>query len=157
MNKKSKLPIWSYDDNPKSNWSPVTDDMLTSKKFYEVLTPGEQLLYIKCLTQWKTKQCKECLYKALEERYNALGENKTKEDLAFMVYNPQNRYGKDLFVFPVKHAKRYGYTSANLSKTLKGLIEKGFITIYQPGKKQQKVNIYEFSNKWKSKTRLTDS
>lgn len=148
---KNKLPYWAYEDNPKSNWTPVVDDMLTSEKFYKVLTPGEQLFYIKCLSQWKTKQCKECLYKALEERYNAIGEPKSKEDLALMVYNPQNRYGKDLFVFPSKHAKRYGYTSAYISKTLKALEEKGYIKTFQNGQYQHKVNIYEFSSKWKVK------
>jgi len=151
MNKlKYYAPYWAYDDNPISNYGRLYADMCKSKKFYKVLTPGEQLFLLKCIAHATTKECKECLYKALETRCMELGEEKSKEDIALMTYNTKNRYGHDLFVFPYKHAQKYGYSSASISKYFRILEEKGFIKTIQNGQLQHKVSIYEFVGKWKA-------
>lgn len=145
-NKKHKsIPIWAYDDNPLSTFGMIYTDQLKSKKFWGTLSCSSRLFYLVCVAHSSTKECKECLYNALKERYELLGTPLNECDLNTRVYDNH----KKMFVFPKKHYEEYGYTKAYAYKCFKELEEKGFIKKVQEGKRNRKVNIYEFSKEWK--------
>lgn len=146
MSKKSYRdpPSWAYEDNIKSKFGIIYDDLLKSKKFRS-LSLAAQRFYITLVVHSSTEKAKECLYNALSETYELMGEGKSTFDIKAEVYDER----KKLFVFPKKQYEEYGYTKAYTSKYLNELTERGFISVWRSGKHQRKVSIYEFSSKWK--------
>lgn len=142
---KKELPEWSYEDNPFSRFARVTDDLIKSKKF-RALGKSVQMFYIACMTHAKTEKAQECLYNALKERHELLGNPLSEFDLNRMVHDEQGL----MFVFPKKHYEEYGYSPAYAAKNFKSLVDNGFLEVVQHGKQNKKVNIYKFSKKWKA-------
>lgn len=102
--------------------------MMQSLEF-RALTPGAQLMYMRCRCQSQSPEGRRCLYQYSKD--------------VGMDYSP-DRY----FVFPSKHMAEYGVDRGNGSKWLKELINKGFLEMVESNKHRHKVNVYSFSTKW---------
>lgn len=107
----------------------VYDSMLTSEQFKR-LSPTAKYLYVACRNQLTSKRGRETLF------------NHGKE---FEIVYPDN-----CFVFPAKHLKEYGFTDrSNGTKYLNELEQAGFIRKYECNKHCKKVNVYQFTSKWR--------
>lgn len=110
------------------NYGTIYESMLKSKQFQSLSNPAK-LLYIYCRTQQRTKSGRACLFNHSEEEGHA--------------------YPESCFVFPAKQQEEYGLTRTNTSRYFKELMDKGFIRLYEGNKHRKKVNVYQFSSKWK--------
>ena len=137
-------PNWAYEDNPFSTFGMIYADMLKSPKYQALSCSAKQFLTV-CIVQSNTKESQECLFNALKERYESLGEPKSDFDLNVMVHD----HIQGLFVFPKVQYEKFGYGSKYTFKCFQALKDAGFITVFQEGKTNRNVNIYQFSTKWK--------
>ena len=141
--RKNKPPEWATLSG--KSFTRIYSDLISSEAF-KALGAATKALYIACAVHQTTKECKQCLVAALSERVYAKGGTDADVENAL-------KWEKGLFVFPEKQARKYGWTHNNISRGMKELVDSGFVEIVQAGKHQRKVNIYKFSDKWKSKTK----
>lgn len=135
MNKRSPKPDpYGSTGGRHEHYGRLFESMLKSD-IYKSLTTGEKQVYTCCRVQANTEKGKQSLYKHGIENGRA--------------YDPERD-----FVFSAKHAAEYGINRFFLSRCMKVLIEKGFIEKREANQYQHKVNVYSFSDKWKS--RVTD-
>lgn len=105
-------------------------DSMCRSKAYQSLSIGAKQFYTLCRVQAKSKQGLSCLYKHGNE------------------YNIQ--YSENDFVFPASHLAIYGVNRSNANRYFNELIARGFIDKKEKNKSIKKVNVYSFSNRWKS-------
>lgn len=98
---------------------------------YMALSIGARHFYTLCRVQAQSPEAKKCLY-----------EHGKQFD---------RHYSENCFVFPAKHLAAYGYDHANAKKYFEQLIEAGFIEMLEKNNVQRLVNVYAFSDKWKSR------
>ncbi len=105
------------------------DSMVRSEQ-YQALSIGAKQFFTCCRIQANSKHGKACLYNhGLED-----GSTYTDHD----------------FVFPATHMAKYGYDRSNGHKYLDELIIAGFIDRKENNKHRKKVNVYTFSERWKT-------
>jgi len=159
MKKKrvKQIPRYLYYDDPWANFSMVTDNLLRAKQFQE-LSAAAKNFYVICCTHKKTAQQSQCLYMALKEYYQTIGEEKPDIEISYEAGTCKKSYREsDKFVIPQSHLAEYGISPQYASKLKKELIAKGFIRIFANGKHKhnaydKRVTIYEFINDWKKST-----
>ena len=129
-NKKSdfKPDFCASCSTTSDTFATVYDSMLMSPQF-QALSLSAKYAYLLCRAQMTSRQGRSCLYSHAKEN--------------------EVTYPSNCFVFPAKHATQYGIQRQNLSKSLAELIDRGFIRHYEVNKAQRKVNVYQFSDKWK--------
>ena len=109
-------------------FSTVYQSMLESPQFQSLSLSGKYT-YLLCRAQLTSRRGRSCLYNHAKEAGVA--------------------YPSNCFVFPAKHAELYGVQRSNLKRYLDELIDMGFIRRYEGNKQQWRVNVYQFSDKWK--------
>lgn len=112
------------------NFGTLFEGMLKSTQ-YQSLSLGAKNFYCYCRVQARTRECKSTLYahgKAQNTSYDEMRD----------------------FVFPAVHLREYGIQSSNACKYFKELIKSGFIDKKEDNKHRKKVNVYSFSNRWKT-------
>ncbi|MCR5836708.1 MAG: hypothetical protein K6G88_09385 [Lachnospiraceae bacterium] len=112
----------------KDYFGTIYDGMCRSET-YRKLHIGAKHFYTLCRVQSRSSHGKACLYKHAKE----WGTN----------------YNENYFVFPASHLEMYGIERSNAHKYFKELQEAGFIRKVECNKHIHKVNVYEFSDKWK--------
>ena len=112
----------------KDNFGMIFDSMLQCERFQQLRT-RTKWMYVLCRVQART-----------EEGGKVLHEHGKSEGKI---------YPLNCFVFPAAHMERYGMLKQNGSKELKALEEAGFISTVEKNSHRQKVNVYQFSEKWK--------
>lgn len=151
---KSIVPSHLYCDNPYASWAMLTDDLLKAKPIQE-LHPPYRYFYLVCCVHKETLMQKQCLYNALKDYYQFIGEEKEDIDIQFEAGTcKKSHITSKKFVFPAKHLKEYGYTPQNANKLFRALIDKGFIRKFANNKRREQgflkeVTIYEFVDDWK--------
>ena len=130
---KNKKPEFKADfcascSTTADTFATVYASMLESPQFQSLSLSGKYT-YLLCRAQLTSRQGRSCLY------------NHAKETGV--------TYPTNCFVFPAKHAELYGVHRQNLGRNLSELIDRGFIRKYEDNKSQWKVNVYQFSDKWK--------
>ena len=108
----------------------VYEQMFKSEAFRK-LPIGAREFYIACRIQANTTDGRACLMR----HGNEYG----------ISYNIETE-----FVFPEKHLESFGYKRGNAYKLFRQLEQAGFITINERNKPLKRVNVYAFSDKWKS-------
>lgn len=142
-------PNYAYYDNPHSRFGMIYVDLLKSEQF-QALPTAARYLYIACTAQAATEEGQKCLYTRLQQVNHQLNEGWSEWDIRTATVN-QNQMMKGLFVFPQKHYQKYGYKRGSFSKYICILINAGFIRKRYGGGNQHAVNVYQFSDAWKTK------
>lgn len=162
--KKKEVPDYLYANDPFSNFAMVTSNLFTSWQFQE-LTHAAKNFYLICCVHKQTAEQAQCLYKALEEYYLSIGEEKSGFDLSLEAgTQPRAKKKSTKFVIPQSHLLQYGFKPTYATKLKNELIEKGFIKVFANEKKHagrgvqganrdfsKRVTIYEFTNDWKKR------
>lgn len=106
-------------------------ESMCKSEAYKGLTIGAKHFYTLCRVQSRSKTGRSCLFK----HQQVYGIN----------YNPEI-----YFVFPAKQMEEYGEKRQNGHRYFKELEQAGFIEIAENNSHIKKVNVYKFSDKWKS-------
>lgn len=151
--KNQPLASWECDQNTSSKWSKISIDLMTSPAFTK-LTMAARLFYIAILVNKHDTNQSQCLYNALRDYYNMIGEDVTDEDLKYLCGDYDHcRKTSTKFVFPEKQFEAYGFKAPYVSKIKKELIAAGFIKVFAnkkaKGRVDLNVTIYELSDAWK--------
>ena len=155
--KKSKsersLSFWQFHNDPHSLWGKVSMDLLMSEQFQD-LSKSAQLLYIILIVNKINSDQSQCLFNALKDYYELIGEPLTKEELKYQTgdYSRSRRFA-NLFVIPAKQLEQYGFKKSYASRLKQELENKGFIKTFANKKCQGRVDlsvtIYQFTDNWK--------
>lgn len=125
----------------ENQWGSIYLNMFTHKAFIELPNAAKNL-YSCCRIQSQSQDMRQNLYNYKKELMRLYGfEN---EGELYKLGIPAN-----VFVFPSKHAKKFGYDKGNFSRYMGILEQAGFIKKIIAGKKQKKQNLYAFSSAWK--------
>ena len=135
---KSKPDYFASRDASDHNWGRIYEGMVKSSA-YQKLSLGARHFFTICRIQANTSSAKRTLY-------NHCGRRSIYED------GGQNKIHilENYFVFPASHLNEYGYDRSNASKYFKELKEAGFIDIIESNQHRHQVNVYAFSNRWKT-------
>lgn len=105
-------------------------ESMMDSKAWQKLTGSAAKLYVASRTHAKSKEGQQTLY------------------------NHGKKYGTTYesndFVFPATQLEKKGFDRSNASKLFKELIEKGFIDKKEDNKAIKQVNVYSFSERWKT-------
>lgn len=153
---KKYIPTYLYDDDPESNFSMITSNLLRSKA-YQSLSHAARDFYIVLCTHKQTVEQTETLFASLKEYYKLRGVEKTDYDLRLEAGQDKRSVKKSSkFVIPSKQLREYGYSDSYASKLKKELINHGFIKVFANEKRKsnnkcfdKNVTIYEFISNWK--------
>ena len=127
-NGKKYRDLFASSGEDDTHFGMIYEGMCKHKSFQKLST-SEKIFYVLCRVQSQTAQGKRCLY------------NHSK----FEDY----QYPENCFVFPSKHMQEYGIKHQNGSRCLKALCEKGFLNRLENNTYRGRVNVYQFSDKWK--------
>lgn len=142
--RKGGLPEWLV-TNRKSSYAPLPADLLQSEQYQELSGPAKNL-FLAMLVHSRTIENCECLYNAIRECDAYMGLQTPNMDIMSAIYKSDYRF----FVFPAKHARKYGFSSALAWKYRQELESKGFINCLVKRKHAQRVSIYCFSSHWQN-------
>ena len=133
MAKKQKTnisPSYASKKGTHDTFGRIYESMATSTQ-YQNLSLGARQMYTLCLVQSNSSKGKRTLYNHGKE----IG----------------REYSDSHFVFPAMHQKEYGIKDrSNATKYLNELEKAGFIRKTEKNSHCQKVNVYQFIDKWKT-------
>lgn len=120
-----------YTVGKNEHYGQIYPSMMKSDRF-KSLTNVEKLLLFTCIAEASSEEGRRCLYRH--------GEAEGKH------YDPNQ-----FFVFPNSHMVSFGLEPRNSRKSLKVLIQNGFVEKVEDNHCRRLVNVYKFSTNWKNK------
>lgn len=153
---RSLMPALSPLPEHCERFAMITTDIFESEAYQGLSHAARNLYLIMCINSDTNQQSQRDSFEVLKQYKTLQGEDIDETALTELA---GGRIGKtyihpQMFIFPAKYGKQYGYSPQYMNKLKQELIQKGFIKVIYQGKGRytgftKNATIYRFSNEWK--------